>query len=79
MLTSNVDLMYQGILFQDFLWIFFLDSFLIQPTNPISGNAFDAKQRKGGMALKPAKDCSEAFWSYEYEFWLNAFSRMLEI
>ena len=45
MLTFNVVLGYQGILFQDFLWIFFR-CFFFNPTDPISGNAFDAKRKK---------------------------------
>ena len=46
MLSFNVIVGYQGLLFPDFLWFFFL----IQPTDPISGNAFDAKRKKKGMA-----------------------------
>ena len=46
-LTFNVVLGYQGLLFQDFLWFFFrFFVFSIRPTDPISGNAFDSKQRK---------------------------------
>ena len=39
MLTFNVVLGYQGLLFRDFLFVFFC--FSIRPTDPISGNAFD--------------------------------------
>ena len=50
MLTFNVILGYQDFLFNsetscDF-FLRFLFSF--RPTDPISGNAFDAKQKKGG-------------------------------
>ena len=48
MLTFNVVLGYQGLLFWDFLWFLF---FSIQPTNPISGNTCNAKWKKRGMAL----------------------------
>ena len=53
MLTFNVILGYQGLPFRDFLWFFFLDLFFsIRPTDPTSGNAFDAKQKKKkGMAF----------------------------
>ena len=44
MLTFNVILGYQGLLFRDFVWFFFS----IQLTDPISGNAFDAKRKKRG-------------------------------
>ena len=45
MLTFNVILGYQGILFRDFSWFFFF-FFSNRATDPISGNAFDAKRRK---------------------------------
>ena len=53
MLTFNVILGYQGLLFPDFLWFLFLGFFFQsdRPTNPISGNAFDAKWRKKGDGL----------------------------
>ena len=43
MLTFNVVLGYQGLLFRDFSWFFFSSIWL---TNPISGNVFNGKQRK---------------------------------
>ena len=46
MLTFNVILGYQGLLFRDFLWILFLFFFSVWPADPISGNAFDAKWKK---------------------------------
>ena len=46
MLTFNVFLGYQGLLFRDFLWFFFRFFFPIRPTDSISGNAFDSKRRK---------------------------------
>ena len=55
MLTFNVVLGYQGLQFRDFLWFVFLGFFLIQLTNPISGNAFNAKRKKKGMALSQEK------------------------
>ena len=53
MLTFNIVLGYQGLLFRDFFWFFFrFFCFSIQLTDPISGNAFNGKQRKKrGMAL----------------------------
>ena len=45
MLTFNVILGYQGLLFRDFLWFCFLVFFFsIRPTDSISGNVFDAKR-----------------------------------
>ena len=46
MLTFNVVLGYQDLLFRDFLWFFFCSFFFfsIRPTDSISGNAFDAKR-----------------------------------
>ena len=55
MLTFNVILGYQGLLFQDFLTVCvfcFCFFFSIRPTDPISGNAFDGKRRKKGDGLK---------------------------
>ena len=54
MLTFNVILGYQGLLFCDFLLFFFKHFFFvsIRPTYPISGNAFDTKRKEEkGMAL----------------------------
>ena len=42
MLTFNVVLGYQGLLFRDFLWFPFQFFLSIRPTDPISGNASDA-------------------------------------
>ena len=49
---SNVVPGLQGLLFRDETsYDFFLGFFFsIRPTDPISGNAFDAKRRKRGMA-----------------------------
>ena len=52
MLTFNVVLGYQGLLFWDVLWFFLSFFYSIQPTNPISGNACNAKWKKRGMALR---------------------------
>ena len=53
MLTFHVVLGCQGLLFWDFLWFFFFSFFFsIQLTNPISGNASNAKWKKRGMALR---------------------------
>ena len=49
MVTFNVVLGNLGLLFQDFFTFFFFQS--DRPTNPISGNAFDAKRKKKGMGL----------------------------
>ena len=53
MLTSNVILGYQGLLFRDFLRFFFSFFFFfsIRPTDQIAGNAFKAKRKKKRMAL----------------------------
>ena len=53
MLTFNVILGYQGLLFCDFLLFFFkLFFFSTWPTYLISGNAFDTKRKEEmGMAL----------------------------
>ena len=49
MLTFHVVLGCQGLLFWDFLWFFFFSFFFsIQLTNPISGNASNAKWKKRG-------------------------------
>ena len=57
MLTSNVILGYQGLPIRDFLCFFLCTVFSpIGPTDPISGNAFDAKRKRGGMALLPSKN-----------------------
>ena len=59
MLTLNVILGYQGPSYSRLLVIcFYVFFFTIRPTDPISGNAFDAKrkQKKGGMALLPSKN-----------------------
>ena len=58
MLTFHVVVGYQGLLIWDFLWFFFflVSFFSIQPTNPISGNASNAKwKKKRGMALRKKK------------------------
>ena len=53
MLTFNVILGYQGLLFQDSLGFFFSGFFFsIRPTDPMSGNVFDAKRKKRGMAVQ---------------------------
>ena len=63
MLTFNVILGYQGLLFRDFLWIFFCCCFfffnLTDRPNPISGNAFDAKRKlkKGDGLSKNTSYC----------------------
>ena len=49
-LSCKVILGYPGLLFRDFLCFFFRFSFPVLPTDPISGNAFDAKRKKKGMA-----------------------------
>ena len=46
MLTFNVLLGYQGLLFRDFLWFFLGFFFSIRPTDPILRNAFDGKRRE---------------------------------
>ena len=53
MLTFTVALDYQGLLLREFLWFcefflgfFFQFFFSIRPTDPISANAFVAKQKK---------------------------------
>ena len=56
-LTFNVILGYQGLLFRDSLWFFFFYDFFFQshrPTDPTSGNAFDAKRKKkrDGLSLR---------------------------
>ena len=54
MLTFNVVLGYQGILFQDFLWIFFLGFFFFQsdrPTQYQETHSIDAKRKKKGDGL----------------------------
>ena len=56
MLTLTDILGYQGLPFGDFLLFFiYLCIFSIRPTDQISGNAFDAKRKKMGMA-QPYKD-----------------------
>ena len=50
MLTFNVILGYQGLLFRDFSGFCLCFFLLIRPTDPISGNAFDPKRKKKGMA-----------------------------
>ena len=55
MLTFNVVLGYQGLLFRDVLWFFVRFFFSIRPTHPISGNAFDGKRRKKGDGLSGKK------------------------
>ena len=67
MLTFNVVLGYQGLLFR-LLVIFFRVFFSIRPTDPISENAFDAKRKKkkgDGLSVE-AKDCGKrrTFFSY---------------
>ena len=52
MLTFNVILGYQGLLFQDFLSFRFF--FSIRPTDPISGNAFETIVIKNN-AIFPAR------------------------
>ena len=53
MLTFNVILGYQGLLFGDFYWCFFFEIFFpIQLTDPISGNAFEAKRKKFICAIE---------------------------
>ena len=49
----NVILGYQGLLFRDFLWYFVFSFFFfsIRATDPIPGNAFDAKRKKSGDGL----------------------------
>ena len=57
MLTFNVILGYQGLLFRDFLcFLFFGFFFSIRLTDPISGNAFDGKRRKKGDGLKAEEE-----------------------
>ena len=51
MLIFNVILWYQGLLFRDFLLIFFKFFFSIRPTDSISGNAFDTNRKKRGDVL----------------------------
>ena len=53
MLTFNVVLGYQGLLSTscDFFLSFFFFFQSDRPTDPISGNAFDAKRKKKGMGL----------------------------
>ena len=52
MLTFNVIPGYQDLLFGDFLWFFFrVFFFSIRPTDPTSGNAFDAERKKKGDGL----------------------------
>ena len=51
MVTFNVVLGNLGLLFQDFFTFFFFQS--DRPTDPISGNAFDAKRKKKGDGLTP--------------------------
>ena len=51
MLTFNIVLGYQGLLFRDFLLLFFRFFFSIRPADTISGNAFDSKLKQKGMAL----------------------------
>ena len=56
MLTFNVILGYQGLLFWDFLLFinfFRFFFFSIRLTDPISGNALDAKRKKKGDGLTP--------------------------
>ena len=48
MLTFNITLGYQDL--RDFLWILFYVFFFNPTDQPISGNAFDAKWKKRGMA-----------------------------
>ena len=63
MLIFNVVLGYQGLLFRDFLWFFFLSFFFsIRPTDPISGNAFDGKRRKKGDGLRFIENSLYSWW-----------------
>ena len=63
MLTFNVILGYQGLLFRDFLWYFVFSLFFsIRATDPISGNAFDAKRKKEGDGLTRNNQLQQIIW-----------------
>ena len=70
MLTFNVVLGYQGLLFRDFLWGFFFQS---GPTGPISGNAFHGKQRKKGDGLSSSHvfNCDDLLLIYRKDTVVN--------
>ena len=63
MLTFNVILGYRGLLFRDFLWLFLSLFFSIRLTDPISGNAFEAKQKKRGDGLSWKKKLNKGSFS----------------
>ena len=87
MLTFNVVLWYQDLLFRDFLWFFSFFFFSIRPTDPTSGNASDTKRKKmGGNGRAPQSplmvqclDCYELcelnnlVWS-----WPNTINKILK-
>ena len=59
MLTFNVVLGQQGLLFRDPLWFFFRIVFFFNPTYPILGNTFNAKRKKMGGGLISVVTCSK--------------------
>ena len=61
MLTFNVVLGFKGLLFQDFLWFFFLGFFFQSDrTDPISGNSFGGKRKKKGDGLRKSREKLQA-------------------
>ena len=82
MLTFNVALGYQGLLFRDFLWFPFQFFLSIRPTDPISGNASDAIRPSSffspftvvrptqifGIFKKKSNDVVKPFFSWNNSF-----------
>ena len=69
MLTFNVVLGYQGILFQDFLWIFFFGVFfLIRPTQyQETHSTLNEKKKKDGLMKKEKEKKGRDFNNREQE------------
>ena len=59
MLTFNVILGYQGLLFRDFFFFFFVFFQSDRPTDPISENAFDANNEKNRDGLNTTRNYGE--------------------